>query len=193
VIGDAERFALGGTRAMRRDGGEAQAEAGGPEPDTGSAPPGGAPTTPEPLRSAPGFLVRRLHQAYAAAWLRHVDAALTGPQFAVMTAVHAYPRVDQGTLAASVSLDRSTMADVCRRLEDRALIRRDTAPADGRRKLLTLTSQGETLLADVTRRVARLNMRLMNCGDDAGELDSLLATLDHLSERWERVADEDAV
>ncbi|MDT7741495.1 MAG: MarR family transcriptional regulator, temperature-dependent positive regulator of motility, partial [Actinomycetota bacterium] len=106
---------------------------------------------------------------------------------------HAYPRVDQGTLAASVALDRSTMADVCRRLEDRALIRRDTAPADGRRKLLTLTPQGETLLAEVTRRVARLNMRLMNGGDDAGELESLLATLDQLSERWEQVADEDAV
>ncbi len=175
---------------MTRDGGAA----GAAEAADGSAgPPDGAPRTPEPLRSAPGFLVRRLHQAYAAAWLRHVDAALTGPQFAVMTAVHAYPRVDQGTLAVSVALDRSTMADVCRRLEDRALIRRDTAPADGRRKLLTLTPQGETLLADVTRRVARLNMRLMNGGDDAGELESLLATLDQLSERWEQVADEDAV
>jgi DNA-binding MarR family transcriptional regulator len=191
VIGDAERSTLGGTRAMTRDSGSAEAEAAGATDEPGG--PGGAPRTPEPLRSAPGFLVRRLHQAYAAAWLRHVDAALTGPQFAVMTAVHAYPRVDQGTLATSVALDRSTMADVCRRLEDRALIRRDTAPADGRRKLLTLTPQGETLLAEVTRRVARLNMRLMNGGADAGELESLLATLDQLSERWEQVADEDAV
>ena len=190
MVGDAERSALGGTRAMTRHDGAAGAA---DEPAGAGGPAGGAPRTPEPLRSAPGFLVRRLHQAYAAAWLRHVDAALTGPQFAVMTAVHAYPRVDQGTLAASVSLDRSTMADVCRRLEDRALIRRDTAPSDGRRKLLSLTPQGETLLADVTRRVARLNMRLMNSRDDAGELEPLLATLDQLSERWEQVADEDAV
>jgi DNA-binding MarR family transcriptional regulator len=175
---------------MTRDGGAAGAA---DEPEGSGGPPTGAPRTPEPLRSAPGFLVRRLHQAYAAAWLRHVDAALTGPQFAVMTAVHAYPRVDQGSLAACVALDRSTMADVCRRLEDRSLISRDTAPADGRRKLLSLTDQGETLLAEVTRRVSRLNMRLMNGGDESGEPDSVLMTLDQLSERWEQVADEDAV
>ncbi len=174
----------------RRDGSAGSTEGVPEEPERS---PAGPPHTPEPLRSAPGFLVRRLHQAYAAAWLRHVDTALTGPQFAVMSAISAYPRVDQGSLAACVALDRSTMADVCRRLEDRSLIRRDTAPADGRRKLLTLTSQGETLLDDVSRRVSRLNLRLMNCSDESGEIESLLATLDRLSERWERVADEDAV
>jgi DNA-binding MarR family transcriptional regulator len=145
------------------------------------------------LRSAPGFLVRRLYQAYAAAWLRHVDTALTGPQFAVMTAVAAYPRVDQGSLANCVALDRSTMADVCRRLEDRALIQRDTAPADGRRKLLSLTDEGESVLEDVTRRVARLNTRLMDGDEEVAGFTELLVLLDQLSERWERVADEDAV
>ncbi|HEY2193547.1 MAG TPA: MarR family winged helix-turn-helix transcriptional regulator [Actinomycetospora sp.] len=184
---------------MSPESGSAQRDGAGPsEPETGTprngaAGPGGAPNTPEPLRSAPGFLVRRLYQAYAAAWLRHVDTALTGPQFAVMTAVQSYPRVDQGSLANSVALDRSTMADVCRRLEDRALIQRDTAPADGRRKLLTLTPQGESVLAEVTRRVARLNLRLMNGGDDNAGFGSLLSALDELSERWEQVADEDAV
>ncbi|NMO90578.1 MarR family winged helix-turn-helix transcriptional regulator [Actinomycetospora sp. TBRC 11914] len=159
----------------------------------GDAAGGGPPNTPEPLRSTPGFLVRRLYQAHAAAWLRHVDTALTGPQFAVMTAVQAYPRVDQGSLATCVALDRSTMADVCRRLEDRALIQRDTAPADGRRKLLSLTAQGESVLADVTRRVSRLNLRLMDGDEDTDGFAELLLALDQLSERWEQVADEDAV
>lgn len=177
---------------MARVNGSAEPDDRRPE-ETDGVGPGDPPGTPEPLRGAPGFLVRRLYQAYSAAWLRHVDTALTGPQFAVMTAVHSYPRIDQGSLAASVALDRSTMADVCRRLEDRALIRRDTAPADGRRKLLTLTTQGETVLEDVTRRVGRLNLRLMHGDEEAGEFASLLATLDRLSARWEQVADEDAV
>ncbi|HEY2222187.1 MarR family winged helix-turn-helix transcriptional regulator [Actinomycetospora sp.] len=177
---------------MTRDHGSAKLDEIG-SPETNGNGPGGPPDTPQPLRDAPGFLVRRLYQAYSAAWLRHVDTALTGPQFAVMTAVAAYPRIDQGSLAASVALDRSTMADVCRRLEDRALIRRDTAPADGRRKLLTLTTQGEAVLDDVTRRVGRLNLRLMPGDEEAGGVTTLLATLDRLSERWEQVADEDAV
>lgn len=185
---------------MTRDSGSAgrngacpQEPDGTGQPGRGDAAPASPPSTPEPLRSTPGFLVRRLYQAHAAAWLRHVDTGLTGPQFAVLTAVQAYPRVDQGTLATCVSLDRSTMADVCRRLEDRALIHRDTAPADGRRKLLSLTDQGETVLAEVTRRVSRLNLRLMDDGDHPDEYTSLLLTLDQLSERWEQVADEDAV
>lgn len=184
--------ARGNEDSMTRYNGSTKPDDARPEETNGDGPEG-PPTTPEPLRGAPGFLVRRLYQAYSAAWLRHVDTALTGPQFAVMTAVHSYPRIDQGSLAASVALDRSTMADVCRRLEDRSLIRRDTAPADGRRKLLTLTTQGESVLADVTRRVGRLNLRLMQGEDEAGEFAALLDTLDKLSERWEQVADEDAV
>jgi DNA-binding MarR family transcriptional regulator len=184
--------ARGNEDEMTRHSGAAETD--DPRPvDTNGVGPAEPPETPEPLRGAPGFLVRRLYQAYSAAWLRHVDTALTGPQFAVMTAVASYPRIDQGSLAASVALDRSTMADVCRRLEDRALIRRDTAPADGRRKLLTLTAQGESVLDDVTRRVGRLNLRLMRGDEEAGEFATLLATLDKLSERWEQVADEDAV
>ncbi|MDL5156683.1 MarR family winged helix-turn-helix transcriptional regulator [Actinomycetospora termitidis] len=149
------------------------------------------PTTPEPLRAAPGFLVRRLYQAYSAAWLRHVDTTLTGPQFAVLTAVREYPEVDQGSLAASVALDRSTMADVCRRLEDRALIRRDTAPSDGRRKLLTLTDQGRVLLDDVDHRVCRLHDQLMGAATESDGFTRMLGDLDRLSERWERVAGGD--
>ncbi|GLZ53145.1 MarR family winged helix-turn-helix transcriptional regulator [Actinomycetospora sp. NBRC 106378] len=155
--------------------------------------PPGRPTTPETLRGSPGFLARRLYQAYSAAWLRHVDTTLTGPQFAVLTAVREYPEVDQGSLAACVALDRSTMADVCRRLEDRSLIRRDTAPSDGRRKLLTLTDQGVTLFDDVTAKVSRLHAELMGAPDGSpdgeGEFAALLGDLDRLAERWEKVAE----
>jgi hypothetical protein len=49
------------------------------------------------------------------------------------------------------------------------------------------------VLAEVTRRVGRLNLRLMRGDEEAGEFATLLATLDKLSERWEQVADEDAV
>src|SRR4051812_6362045 len=92
--------------------------------------PGTPPPLPAPseLLAAPGYVIRRLHQAYVAAWVRRVDPVLTGPQSAVLVAIHAYPGVDQGSLARAVSLDRSTMASIARRLEDRGLITRETPP-----------------------------------------------------------------
>lgn len=144
-----------------------------------------APPTPDLIRRAPGFLARRLHQAYTAAWGRHVDAVLTGPQYAVLATIAEHPAADQGSLAASVALDRSTMADVCRRLEDRGLIRRDTAPGDGRRKLLRLTEDGTEMLERIEVRVADLNLELL---DDDPEPGGLIDRLDRLADRWEALA-----
>ena len=147
----------------------------------------GGPTTPEVIRQAPGFLARRLHQAYTAAWARRVDDILTGPQYAVLASVEAHPRLDQGSLAHTVALDRSTMADVCRRLEQRGLIERTPAPADGRRKLIGLTDQGRHALARTQDRVAELDEELL--GDHGIDRDRVLAELDALSRRWETVAE----
>ena len=136
------------------------------------------------LSAAPGHVVRRLHQAYSAAWARFVDPVLTGPQYAVLMAVDAFPGIDQGSIAGRVALDRSTMADVCRRLEDRALLRRETAPGDGRRKLLRLTDDGALVLADVGARVARLHERML-AEDDT---DVFLERLNGLVDRWDRLS-----
>ncbi len=138
-----------------------------------------------PLRGAPGHVVRRLHQAYAAAWTRHVDPVLTGPQFAVLMAADDFPEIDQGSIAARVALDRSTMADVCRRLEDRGLIRRVTAPGDGRRKLLYLTEHGSEVLTTVGERVRLLHEEML-AGDDTN---AFLERLNGLVERWDSLAD----
>lgn len=145
----------------------------------------GGPDTPEAIRRAPGYLARRLHQAYTAAWARKVDATLTGPQYAVLSTVEVHPKVDQGSLAHTVALDRSTMADVCRRLEERGLIERTTAPSDGRRKLLELTAQGRDSLGEIRRRVHALDVELLARRDDH---DELLTELVRLSETWEAVA-----
>lgn len=151
----------------------------------GDATSDGGPDTPEAIRHAPGYLARRLHQAYTAAWAHWVDPVLTGPQYAVLTTIDAHPSRDQGSLAHTVSLDRSTMADVCRRLEDRGLIARTTAPADGRRKLLELTEEGRVALTKTQERVASLDVELLaHQGDPTALLDDLAA----LSARWETVA-----
>jgi MarR family transcriptional regulator, temperature-dependent positive regulator of motility len=148
----------------------------------------GALEVPPSLLAAPGYVARRLYQAYLAAWVRTVDATLTGPQFAVLTAVHRYPGVDQGSLAASVALDRSTMADIARRLENRGLVLRESDAKDGRRKLLHLTDLGTAKLAEVNTRARELDEVLLHDYTPTQRA-RLLDELTELAERWEGIAD----
>ncbi|MEJ8278575.1 MarR family winged helix-turn-helix transcriptional regulator [Pseudonocardia spirodelae] len=165
--------------------GETLRRTGGRTPAVASAP-------PADLVAAPGYGARRMYQAYLSAWSRHVDSVLTGPQFAVLSAIRAYPESDQSSLAGAVALDTSTMADVCRRMERRGLIERTESPRDARRKILSLTEAGAAALAEVTRRTRRLDHELLAAvpEDRRGEIAGLLNAL---GAHWEAVAERDAL
>lgn len=136
------------------------------------------------LATAPGYLVRRLHQAYTVLWSRSVRGDLTGPQFSVLTTVYQRPGLDQITVAGLVALDNSTMTDVARRLENRGLLNRTPCPADGRRKLLTLTDRGRQLLGEVSADAERLSRRVM-AGRSAAQRVAIMAMLTELATDWE--------
>ncbi|NDZ78951.1 MarR family transcriptional regulator [Streptomyces sp. SID10853] len=148
-----------------------------------------SPVIPAALTTAPGYQVRRLYQAYLAAWVRAVDPTLTGPQFAVLTAVDAAPGHDQRSMASAVALDTSTMADVARRLESRGLLVRRTAADDGRRKLLYLTEEGTKTLHDANRRARLLDQRLLSPYDPAQQ-NEFMHLLTSLADHWEALARE---
>ncbi|MDA3624637.1 MarR family winged helix-turn-helix transcriptional regulator [Saccharopolyspora oryzae] len=145
------------------------------------------PAPPSDLLAAPGYGARRLYQAYLAAWNRHVDSVLTGPQFAVLSAVRAYPGSDQSSLAGAAALDTSTMADLCRRLERRGLIQRIESPRDARRKLLSLTEEGEEVLTEVNHRARQLDEALLAGKDIPRDADTA-TLLNALGAHWEAVA-----
>lgn len=145
--------------------------------------------TPSPdLVAAPGYGARRMYQAYLAAWSKWVDPVLTGPQFAVLSAIRAYPDADQSSLAAVAALDTSTMADVCRRMERRGLIQRHESPHDARRKVLTLTEDGARALTETHRRARELDEALLSQVPEErrGEIAQLL---NDLGAHWETVAE----
>ncbi|UTM38018.1 MarR family winged helix-turn-helix transcriptional regulator [Rhodococcus pyridinivorans] len=116
--------------------------------------------TPQQFLTMPGYVIRRLQQAYAAAWLRYVGPELTGPQFAVMFAIKLHPGVEQGSLARAAALDRSTMAGVVKRLEGRNLVLRIQPSEDGRKRLLYLTDDGAELFRLVNSRARQLDALL---------------------------------
>ncbi|WP_158847621.1 MarR family winged helix-turn-helix transcriptional regulator [Saccharothrix deserti] len=144
---------------------------------------------PGELLGAPGYVARRLYQAYLANWVRAVDSTVTGPQFAVLVAVDKYPGEDQGSLAHVAALDRSTMADVVRRLEERGLVDRRTALNDARRKLLHLTEEGERTLAEVNRRARDLDRKLLR-GRTAAGIQQWLEELNGVAEHWESLIED---
>ncbi|MFG2077054.1 DNA-binding transcriptional regulator, MarR family [Nonomuraea maritima] len=146
----------------------------------------GPPVPPE-LLAAPGYQVRRLYQAYLAIWGRRVDATLTGPQFALLTAVQARPGSDQRSLASAVALDSSTMTDVARRLEDQGLVARVASAADARRKLLYLTERGAEVLAAAERRVRALDDLLLEPYPPERRAE-LVGLLSALAAHWEELA-----
>lgn len=143
--------------------------------------------TPASLMQAPGYLARRLYQSYVATWTRQVDPVLTGPQFAVLVAVDEYPGADQGSLAAAVALDRSTMADIARRMEEKGLLQRVPDSTDGRRRLLHLTPSGKDALAQCNGAARALDEQLM-AGLDDRECAQVMRMLERLSAHWAGLA-----
>ncbi|WP_193241326.1 MarR family winged helix-turn-helix transcriptional regulator [Streptomyces phaeolivaceus] len=110
------------------------------------------PSEPAPVvppESAPGHLLRRAQQVHTELWGARVDG-LTGPQYATLVAVAGWDDVDQRRAGQLASLDKSTVADVVRRLADKGWVDRIRDPHDGRRRLLTLTDGSAERLAEVT-------------------------------------------
>ncbi|WP_230594261.1 MarR family winged helix-turn-helix transcriptional regulator [Rhodococcoides fascians] len=147
-------------------------------------------STPSDMMTAPGYLLRRLNQAYQAAWVAHVDSTSTGAQLAVLMAIRTYPGVEQGMVGASVSLDRSTMASIVTRLVERGLIERVRPADDGRKRLLYLTKDGKVAVKELVERAQKLDGLLMEGFGPMG-MEIVVGMMDSLAQRWEDVADRD--
>ncbi|MBA5745380.1 MarR family transcriptional regulator, partial [Escherichia coli] len=67
----------------------------------------------------------------------------------LLTTLNERPGLDQTSLCAEVGVDRTTMADVLRRLEERGLVKREPSPLDGRQKLATISAKGTRIMNEM--------------------------------------------
>ncbi|MBL8847340.1 MAG: winged helix-turn-helix transcriptional regulator [Hyphomicrobium zavarzinii] len=74
------------------------------------------------------------------------EVGLTPRQYAVMTAIANSEEPSQTTLVERTGIDRSTMADIVRRLTSRGLVQRRRTRRDARRYAVRLTDKGEGAL-----------------------------------------------
>ena len=125
------------------------------------------------LRAAPGHLVRRLQQAHREIWAREVPGGITSPQFAVLSLLEQKPCIDQRRLGELAGTDRSTTADVVRRLTARRLITRLRDVADQRRNLLRLTPEGLATLHAAVPAAHRVSKEIVSALEESDRVEFL--------------------
>jgi DNA-binding MarR family transcriptional regulator len=132
------------------------------------------------FEQAPGHLIRRAHQISVAVFADEMVAqAVTPVQFAILNVLLEQAGIDQVTLAGHVAFDAATIGSVIGRLEKKGWVRRQADPADRRRKLLSLTSEGRQAAAALKPVVEVVQQRILAPleGDEQKQLMALLSKL----------------
>jgi len=112
------------------------------------------------LESRPGFLIRRLHQIHIHLFYEETQAFNISPvQYSLLSVLQQDGEMDQNTLARELGLERTSVAEVIPRLVDRGLILRRPSEKDKRYKLVSLTDEGASLVADMLDAVQRAHDR----------------------------------
>lgn len=109
----------------------------------------------------PGHLLRRAQQVHTALFATEFDRELTGPQFAALQVVGENPGISQRELGELAALDKSTAADLVRRLGRRGWVHQGVDPHDKRRRTLTLTREARAACAAYSERVLRIQDALL--------------------------------
>ncbi len=102
-----------------------------------------------------------LHRAQQLAADRFGAADITLRQFAVLAAVSGRSGQTQTDLVNATGIDRSTLADMILRMEERGLLSRGRSAEDGRAKSVALTAGGRSALATAAPRARQADEAIM--------------------------------
>jgi DNA-binding MarR family transcriptional regulator len=104
------------------------------------------------LAETPSHLLRRLQQFYGELYARETsEKDLTKQQYLALSALEYHDGVSQTTLVELTGIDRSTLAEMIRRLLARGLLSRKRTEEDQRANAVAITQSGRRAL-----RMARL-------------------------------------
>ncbi|MEI4197218.1 MarR family winged helix-turn-helix transcriptional regulator [Roseovarius sp. E0-M6] len=114
------------------------------------------------LWNRPGYLIRRLHQIHVGLFVEECGGEdITPVQFGMLSVLQGGEEMDQLTLSTSVGVDRTSGADVIRRLERRGLLVRTPSERDRRAKLIRITEAGVAYVKRVRPMMARAQERFV--------------------------------
>jgi DNA-binding MarR family transcriptional regulator len=99
------------------------------------------------LKSSTGHLLRRAHQRVAEVFAAHAPSQdLTLRQFEVVQALFERDAVSQSDLVRTTGIDRSTMAEMIKRLEEKGFIARKPKDQSSGSRTVILTQAGRAAL-----------------------------------------------
>ena len=125
------------------------------------------------------YWLRRTLQFHGHLWHQHVSPEISSIQFGLLTFLRDHPGVGQRQLVALSQLDKSTLAELLRRMEQKGLVSTSRHATDKRRKTVDLTEAGSEAVKKLEARARTANELLVAGLDEAEarELDRLLGKL----------------
>jgi DNA-binding MarR family transcriptional regulator len=141
--------------------------ASSPKPSASSEPtqvpaPHGFNALRQVMWARPGFLIRRLHQIGAALFYDECHSeSITPLQIGMLTALSMNPWLDHKAIGRELALDRTTTAEVLKRLVEKGLVETKVNPDDRRSRLSVITKKGLTLINELQQSIQRSQERLL--------------------------------
>lgn len=88
------------------------------------------------------------------------DSTLTSSQLMVLSAAAAMDGCSQTALVTNTNINRSTIADICRRLARDGFVTRDRSKSDERAREVRITPAGRTILSNAMRKADAIEAKL---------------------------------
>jgi len=115
------------------------------------------------LAEAPSHLIRRCQQLYGDLYAREAGAGdLTKQQFTVLAALENNEGASQTALVELTGIDRSTLAEMVRRMLERGLLSRERTEEDARANAVAITGNGRRALKGARTAAERAERRLID-------------------------------
>ncbi len=137
-------------------------------------------------------LVRRAGQHSSTCWTQCVDTGLSAVQYAILVVLAEETECDQQTLGNRAGFDKATGTYVIDRMTKSGLLNVKTDSNNRRRKLVTMTSEGEAMMQRMIAQAKSAEQMItaeLNA-QDVADLKRLLSKLGGLQEPEEHAAQQ---
>ena len=130
-----------------------------------------------PLQGLVGYAARRASMVLFDSFTQHMAALDLRPTlFTLLSLIGANPGITSTQLCTELAIQSSNLVGLVKQLQDRALIRRQPHPCDGRAMGLHLTAAGRALLSRASQIAAQAD-RQATAGLSEAEVKKLLSLL----------------